>query len=110
MHYLRHIHSTWLAILCKNKGLIKLINRPTVKALELQALSAYQNDIKYLEDLFNDYAIFTAIINKQQWRDIWTNLITTWGFIPILHSFFKDIKYFKPFIKVIKGFLKNPSQ
>jgi hypothetical protein len=31
----------WLAILGENKDLIKLINRPTVKALELRALSIY---------------------------------------------------------------------
>ena len=45
---------------------MKLVNRPTIKALKLQALSIYQNNIKYLEDLFNNHALFTAIINKQQ--------------------------------------------
>jgi len=88
---------------------MKLIDRPTIKALELRALSAYRDDIRYLEDLFNNYVIFTAITNKQQRRDIWTNLIITRGLIPTLYSFFKDVKYLRLLTKVIKGLLKNPS-
>jgi len=43
---------------------MKLINRPTVKALELRALSIYQDDIRYLEDLFNNYILFAAITSE----------------------------------------------
>jgi hypothetical protein len=105
VHYLKHILIVWSSILPKDQGLLRLADETTVEALQLRVPGLCSEDSEFLEGLMNDGVLFPSVKSQQERQTIWRRLLQVRTLIPSLYTFFEDIKYIKPQVKIIKQLL-----
>jgi predicted nucleic acid-binding Zn-ribbon protein len=82
-----------------------LADKATVEAMQLRIPALCSEDSKFLESLMSEGVLFPRLNNEQKLRHIWSNVLKVKCPIPTLFTFFEDIKWLMPLVKIMKRLL-----
>ncbi len=105
LHYLKHIRKVWHRLLCRDKAALQRVDQVTVRALELKALRYSKQDTQVLQGQLLSGQIFSTF-SQEECKVIWGELHSINYLIPLLFTFFKDLKYLSTCADSLKWLVK----